>query len=150
MQEPVSTVLALAVALFFTASILAVHWFVGAFSDGDNSSKQDIPSQKEHLDETCLSQSEAQLFTSHSRRRSSRRSRFPRFASARINRSGPRCEVFKRRHRARPRQAPVFDAYRPSDDEEILDFTTETRNSGSSMVPITSAMSSSQAGFVAT
>ena len=31
-----------------------------------------------------------------------------------INRSGPRCEVFKRRHRARPRQAPVFDAYRPS------------------------------------
>src|SRR5439155_22155332 len=73
-----------------------------------------IPFQKEHLDETCLSQSGAQLFTSHSRRRSSRRSRFPRFSSACINRSCPRCEVFERRHRAGPRQASVFDAYRPS------------------------------------
>jgi len=46
MQVPLSTVLALAVALFFTASILAVHWLVGAFSDGDNSSKQDHPISK--------------------------------------------------------------------------------------------------------
>jgi len=46
MQEPLRTVLALAVVLFFTASILAVHWFVGAFSDGDNSSKQDHPISK--------------------------------------------------------------------------------------------------------
>ena len=41
MQEPLSTVLALAVAGFFTASILLVHWFIGAFSDRDKSSKQD-------------------------------------------------------------------------------------------------------------
>jgi len=46
MRAPLSTVLALAVAAFFTASILAVHWFVGAFSDGDNSSKQDHPISK--------------------------------------------------------------------------------------------------------
>jgi len=46
MHEPLSTVLALAVAAFFTVSVLAVHWFVGAFSDGDNSSKQDHPISK--------------------------------------------------------------------------------------------------------
>ena len=41
MHEPLSTVLALAVAGFFTASILLVQWFIGAFSDRDKSSKQD-------------------------------------------------------------------------------------------------------------
>jgi hypothetical protein len=46
MHEPLSTVLALAVAGFFTASILAVHWFIGAFSGRDKSSKQDHPISK--------------------------------------------------------------------------------------------------------
>ena len=46
MQEPLSTVLALAVALFFTASILAVHWFIGLFSHCEKSSKQGHPISK--------------------------------------------------------------------------------------------------------
>ena len=46
MQEPLRTVLALAVALFFTASILAVHWFIGLFSHCEKSSKQDDPISK--------------------------------------------------------------------------------------------------------
>jgi hypothetical protein len=46
MQEPLSTVLALAVTLFFTASILAVHWFTGLFSHCEKSSKQDDPISK--------------------------------------------------------------------------------------------------------
>ncbi len=46
MHEPLSTVLALAVAVFFTASILAVHWFIGVFSHCEKSSKQDDPISK--------------------------------------------------------------------------------------------------------
>jgi hypothetical protein len=46
MHEPLSTVLALAVAAFFTASILAVHWFIGLFSHCEKSSKQDDPISK--------------------------------------------------------------------------------------------------------
>jgi hypothetical protein len=46
MREPLSTVLALAVAAFFTASILAVHWFIGVFSHCEKSSKQDDPISK--------------------------------------------------------------------------------------------------------
>jgi hypothetical protein len=45
-HDPFRTFLSLAVAGFFTASILLVHWFIGAFSDRDKNSKQDHPISK--------------------------------------------------------------------------------------------------------
>jgi hypothetical protein len=40
-HSPVRFFLPLAVALLFTASIFAVQWFAGLFSDRDKSSQQD-------------------------------------------------------------------------------------------------------------
>ena len=45
-RDPLYTILSLALAGFFTASILAVHWFIGVFSDCDKGSKQDHPISK--------------------------------------------------------------------------------------------------------
>ncbi|MGO9336706.1 MAG: hypothetical protein ACLPY1_04270 [Terracidiphilus sp.] len=40
-QHPLYTLLPLAVAGLFTASVLTVHWFVGVFADPGKGSQQD-------------------------------------------------------------------------------------------------------------
>jgi hypothetical protein len=40
-HDPLYTLLPLAVAGLFTASVLAVHWFVGVFADRGKGSQQD-------------------------------------------------------------------------------------------------------------
>ena len=71
--------------------------------------------QKEQVNETNVPLSGTRLFLSGVRLPGYGRSRFPRFTHVRRNgSSGACCEVFEGRHCSRSRQAPVFNAHRPS------------------------------------